>query len=215
MPLLSLMVQRLDTQWAKTTKIQTREPQTRTILMGLMRLGDPGQEIPVAREHGKYLTCAPHNRYRRRLPHRKRNIRARAALKDGQPELAGAMRVGAFSRNRGPCRINQNYAAHAAAGVAALSVLSSSSRMPTPVVETPGRMNSPSGCAKYALLPGLADEFAGRRTGAERFIAKVHAIPQEVVPKPTLRAGEIPTQPVQTLAGAAISRLPTAIVRIL
>ncbi len=110
--------------------------------MGLMRLGKPGQEIPAAREHGKYLTCAPYNRFRRRLPRRKRNIRARAALKDGQPELAGAdaMRVGApVAKPRAVLCIGQNYAAHAAeSGVAAPSVPSSSSSMPTPVVETSG-----------------------------------------------------------------------------
>jgi 2,4-didehydro-3-deoxy-L-rhamnonate hydrolase len=86
--------------------------------MQLMRLGEPGQEIPVATEQGKYFDL--------------RSVtadidggflaaggidRARAALKAGLPELAGAdaMRVGAPVAKPGAVLcIGQNYAAHAA-----------------------------------------------------------------------------------------------------
>lgn len=95
--------------------------------MELMRLGEPGQEIPVATEQGKYFDL--------------RSItadidggflaadgmaRVRAALKAGLPELAGAeaMRVGAPIAKPGAVLcIGQNYAAHAAeSGSAAPSV---------------------------------------------------------------------------------------------
>ncbi len=95
--------------------------------MELMRLGEPGQEIPVVTEHGKYFDL--------------RSVttdidgvflgadgvaRARAALKAGLPELAGAgaMRVGAPVAKPGAVLcIGQNYAAHAAeSGDAAPSV---------------------------------------------------------------------------------------------
>lgn len=86
--------------------------------MELMRLGEPGREIPVAREDGKYFDL--------------RSVTtdidgaflaadgiatARAALKAGLPELTGAdaLRVGAPIAKPGAVLcIGQNYAAHAA-----------------------------------------------------------------------------------------------------
>jgi 2,4-diketo-3-deoxy-L-fuconate hydrolase len=86
--------------------------------MELMRLGEPGREIPVAREGGKYFDL--------------RSVTtdidgaflaadgiatARAALKTGLPELTGAdaLRVGAPVAKPGAVLcIGQNYAAHAA-----------------------------------------------------------------------------------------------------
>jgi 2,4-diketo-3-deoxy-L-fuconate hydrolase len=95
--------------------------------MELMRLGEPGQEIPVATEQGKYFDL--------------RSVtadidggflaadgiaRVRDNLKAGLPELAGAeaMRVGAPVAKPGAVLcIGQNYAAHAAeSGSAAPSV---------------------------------------------------------------------------------------------
>ncbi len=81
--------------------------------MGLMRLGEPGQEIPVAREHGKYLTCAPYNRYRRRLPRRKRNICQRRLWKRQERDefsqllcqvrtVAGSFRMSLLGAGRAP-----------------------------------------------------------------------------------------------------------------
>ena len=86
--------------------------------MELMRLGEPGREVPVAREAGKYFD----------LRHVTAEIdgdflagggidRARAALKAGLPEISGAssMRVGApVARPGAILCIGQNYAAHAA-----------------------------------------------------------------------------------------------------
>ena len=86
--------------------------------MELMRLGEPGREIPVAREGGKYFDL--------------RSVatdidgafladdgvaKVRAALKTGLPELAGAasVRVGSPVAKPGAVLcIGQNYAAHAA-----------------------------------------------------------------------------------------------------
>jgi 2,4-didehydro-3-deoxy-L-rhamnonate hydrolase len=86
--------------------------------MELMRLGEPGREIPVAREDGKYFDL--------------RTVtadidggflgsggidRARAAVAAGLPELEGAasLRVGAPVAKPGAVLcIGQNYAAHAA-----------------------------------------------------------------------------------------------------
>jgi 2,4-diketo-3-deoxy-L-fuconate hydrolase len=86
--------------------------------MELMRLGEPGQEIPVATEDGKYYDL--------------RSItadidggflggggiaKARGALKAGLPELEGAdaLRIGApVSKPGAVLCIGQNYAAHAA-----------------------------------------------------------------------------------------------------
>ena len=86
--------------------------------MELMRLGEPGREIPVAREDGKYFDL--------------RSVTtdidgaflaadgiatARAALTAGLPELTGAdaLRVGAPIAKPGAVLcIGQNYAAHAA-----------------------------------------------------------------------------------------------------
>jgi 2-keto-4-pentenoate hydratase/2-oxohepta-3-ene-1,7-dioic acid hydratase in catechol pathway len=86
--------------------------------MELMRLGEPGQEIPVAAEDGKYYDLRPITA----------DIdggflgdggiaKARAALKAGLPELEGAasLRIGAPVAKPGAVLcIGQNYAAHAA-----------------------------------------------------------------------------------------------------
>jgi 2,4-didehydro-3-deoxy-L-rhamnonate hydrolase len=95
--------------------------------MELMRLGEPGQEIPVAAEHGKYFDLRPVTTDIDGAFLAGDGIaRARAALEDGLPELAGAdaMRVGAPVAKPGAVLcIGQNYAAHAAeSGAAAPTV---------------------------------------------------------------------------------------------
>ncbi len=86
--------------------------------MELMRLGEPGHELPVARDGGKYfdlrsLTTDIDGGFLANDG----IARVRAALKEGLPELADAesMRIGApIARPSAVLCIGQNYAAHAA-----------------------------------------------------------------------------------------------------
>ena len=86
--------------------------------MELMRLGEPGREIPVAREGGKYFDLRSVTTDIDGAFFAADGIAtARAALKAGLPELTGAdaLRVGAPVAKPGAVLcIGQNYAAHAA-----------------------------------------------------------------------------------------------------
>jgi 2,4-diketo-3-deoxy-L-fuconate hydrolase len=86
--------------------------------MELMRLGEPGKEIPVATENGKFFDLRPiTDDIDGAFLAGDGIAKARAAIASGLPELEGAtsMRIGAPVAKPGAVLcIGQNYAAHAA-----------------------------------------------------------------------------------------------------